>query len=1846
MRIIFALFLALVCAGPSLAASPSEPSYRVLSGRAEFPWSEGLSIYLNTDENLCKEKYGQKWRQKCFSSPGRPGEAAKGITMTPKAAGRWQWTDSNVLRFIPSDGQSLHAGTVYKIDLSGLYLPPSVKLPQKEISVKTLPLAVSLNNLEFFINPAPDADHRLACAVEFSYPILANPEIKLISPQGLSFGEPEMVWNGERDKLNISWPIRKLPDAASQCSVLFPGMGQIYIDDSIIKYFPPLKDKNGSVFNKNIPGGNELFFIRSASLESRPDAGLNSHYILSLDASLDTRPEDLLKSLLIYELPQFNSDEGREPFNWRLAPSISPEILKKSRKLEAEPTKKGNYPESRLELRVPAEQGRYIICALPDGFKSASGQALAKPWLNISRAEPIAPEVGFLQPGNVLSLQGGGKLELYGREIDEIEWEVQLVRDPFLALLASSSWNPFEAPFGYLDGQPFSFTSSQQGKIIPGRASQGKVQFASLDLGSIMPELARKAGNEGPGGLALVTLKGKRRGKEEVSASRLALLSEIGLIVKRRADGGLHIFALNLADNKPEANLDAKVLGANGFPVAFGKTDDEGQLLIPSLSGLKNESAPTAIVAGASGKGFAWLPLNDSSRELNYSNFNISGSHIGADDLNVFIFSQRDVYRPGEEMRFGCLARKGNFDLLPPDLPLYAEIMDPRGALAWSGAVNLESPGLSDLSWTIPGEAATGRYIFNIRTAKNGPILRSKVCRVEEFQPETLRLRISPPLAAGWLHIKDKESGPEVSFALQNLYGSPAAGHKVKAELELAPAQFRFKGYEDYIFTDAVPGAVSRLSRRLPELATDKEGQARAKLPLDLLGQSSALATVSAEGFTAGGGRAVVAQSSFLTSPMPYIIGYRPQGDVTDFKYIHTGAKAGARFLALNPELEKIDLKDLNFSLSRARMVSSLLSDGNGGYKYDDSPVEELIRQWRQDCGKSGLSLDLDTSEPGDYVLRIKDKNGLPLSSVAYSVIGESLEAPASNLQVSKIRMRLNKNSVELGENVELALSLPYDGSGLISLEREGVEAWQWFEAKAGESVHNFRIPENFEGKGWIVVNFIRGQDSPRIYVSPLSYVVEGVEVNPARRDMGLKIVANDKIEPGKNLKIHLSARENGKAILFAVDEGVLRLTGYAAPDPIKALLGDRALDVATIQALDLLMPVKGLEKRLSAFGGGMDGAAFSSRFQNPFKRKNEAPVAAWFSNINVGPQGADIVLPIPEYYNGQIRIMAVGVSERAAGSAIAQTIAAAPFLMSPQMPMHVSPGDTFRGRLLLANNGESDEIRNISIEDSGAFKIIRTDPPKVSLERGGEALWDFELTASDSLGESRITFMARDGEKTNRRDYSVSIRPASGLITSVQAGGLDQGGALPPSREVYPEQSSSVATISTLPLALAQGMGQYLRDYPFGCTEQLVSRSFGALLLKPWLNESKDEKTLSACLDVLRSRMTGQGLALWPNGEGSLALTSYAADFLLVLRSKTSINVEDLLDALCESLAENCALNESSMEAARASAYAIWVLTREGRVTAQLLEQLLQSLRERQISGWQNDLTALLIAASQKEMRMKNILRVDEIRYNPAGFFDEFSQYAMHMTLLSAYFPEALDELRKREFFEECSAKINNGNFATFSAAQAIRAIATLGKGDMLKILGASLRCPDRKEESFTWAGGSAFSVMTDFCPQYEILGDPQGLFWQISVTGYDRAARMEAESNGIIMEKEYMDLDGNPVGKASLGQEILVRLRARSESGPLKDCVIADILPGGLEPVFEAKASQGQNDNIKYIDRREDRMLVFADIDVNPVEFVYRARAIAAGSFAIPPARAEAMYNRYISGQSASGALKIDDE
>ncbi len=1880
---IAGLFWAFLLCAVGAQAAQSSQTFRKITVSTPSSYNDPVVLEFELDDQACKKAYGDNWEQRCAAVPGLPDEPGRDIALEPMIAGSWWWVSPYRLAFSPDKSWPVEQN--FTVRLGERTIRPGTRLTTPPtVSFTTLPDAARVTSSTLWIDPSPEGRHGVSFVASFLYPqpegvsrafdlrVEALPGDQKDVPAGRTakLGLMRLVWNQERTEASVNAPVTGLGDIDSSVSLRLKG-------------YPLMRMRNGgvSVFRDRTPEGrllvaakNSLLTFDKPRIQVVTNADLQKERQLTIVSNALLGPDVLVKHLKAVQLPRVRDAGAPEPYAWDEAPVITDADLARGTPLTLQPCDASGAPSSVLSFRLPdfdISKGRYVHVSLPAGLQAPSGIALGKDYAAVVTAPSFDRDLRFMQPGSILALGSNGRLGLQASGLEAIRWHIAQVMPEYISQMSANAYS-FAVPRLPLDA----YGTRTSGRIALQRGKPGSPQFATLDLKPLL---------ENGKGIFSVELEGlytREDGKEEqaVSVSRFVLATDLGLMAKKGADGRRSIFVCSLSESTPLSRVRLEVLGANGLPVLTTQSSVEGRADLPSLEGLRREKAPTVIVARR-GADFAFLPLNDDSLARNSGGYGLAGRSSGL-PAQAHVFSQRGMYRPGETLHFAAIARNADFTPLTPDLPLVGVLVTPGGR-ELRQPVKVDAFGMLSCSWPVPEAAATGDYTFNLCVADGSDtsravILGSTTVSVEEFQPDILSIKTDmtgddgTPLGEtrGWI----KAEKLNAVVQLSNLFGMPAQNRRVKAGVSAEAYRPRFPGFADY--TIHVPESALPCERRaLPELSTDDRGSARLHLDLarlipDAWGRRLSTLVLDVEGFEPGGGRSVRDVVSFAVSPLDYVLASKASARLS---FIPRGRVASLEFLALDNTLQRVDPGELTFIVSEPRTVVNLVSDSQGAYRYEQVPANrELSRQSLRfsatDAGPA-LTWPLPTQTPGDRLLDVRDADGNLLASIPFTVAGQAL-ARDNQLVNGILRARLDKTDYAPGETIRIALTTPFDGLGLLTLERDAVLSHVWFRAPAGESVQQIDIPKDFEGRGYVNISFIRSLKSPDIHMQPHVRHVEPLTVNIARRDLALKLEAPDQVQPGETVTVRVSAKDKGRAVVFAVDEGVLQLSRFETPSPLDVLLRQRQLEVQTMQAFDLLMPdQRHIQGLLSAFGGG-DFDLGQAPYLNPFKRKGEPPIATWSELVDVSPEGTDVSFTVPDYFSGTVRIMAVGSGLESVGSAWRETRVHGPLVLTPQFPLMVAPGDEFEVSFGIANTMEQDTgLITLTVDPGDRLEVIGQAPDKLFLEPGAEAVLPLRLRARDNPGNARFTLTAEMGDQRAVRSANLSVRPAAPRMSRLEGGFTRSELAVPMDRSLYPFDAAVEFSASGLPLPMIRGLIRYLDAYPYGCTEQVLSAAFpyALLLQKPELlrkagEDSKalrerTEAILRACVDTLRSRyLEDEGLPLWNGYEADTLITAYAADFLLTLRQAGYGLAADLERGLIQSLRSRLNTQIASPEDARAQAYAIWVLSRFGDVTTRQLTRLIDYVRS-DMPEWNQDITAPLMAAAFAMLRLDGQATEALDAYTPGALpddgqwslFDPLARDALYLTVLAGHFPDRLSALSadaRQALLDKLVDGVRTGSYTTFAAAQGIRALLALSDASPLEDI--RLACDDGAAVTPLDLGPSLVAVEAPACTAFRVSvpeGHP-GVYWQLFSDGFDRRPSQDAASSGLEVGRELLDDNGEPVESVELGDEVTVRLTLRGYGKPINNVAVVSLLPGGFELTeTSADVPRAQADPLvpDSVDRREDRVIVFGVVTPREQQYSYRIRAVNKGRYALPPVYAEAMYDQSLRTRSVGGTVEV---
>ena len=1132
---------------------------------------------------------------------------------------------------------------------------------------------------------------------------------------------------------------------------------------------------------------------------------------------------------------------------------------------------------------------------------------------------------------------------------------------------------------------------------------------------------------------------------------------------------------------------------------------------------------------------------------------------------------------------------------------------------------------------------------------------------------------------------------------MQNLFGTPATNRRVEATLTLQPAYPAFRSYPDHRFYDPLR-AKEGYSDKLAEGTTDNEGNALFELGLDRYARATYRLHFLARAFEPEGGRSVAADTAMLVSELPYLVGFKPDGELG---YVSRGTVRSVNLIAIDSKAKKIAVKDLKLELMERRFVSVLLKQPNGTYKYESRPKEIAIKESLLSIPAGGLNMPLEASAPGNFFYRIRNADGVEQNRIEYSVPGAG-NVTRSLDRNAELQLTLKSKDVTAGEDIEVSIRAPYAGAGLITIERDKVYAHQWFKAGTQASVQKIKLPADFEGNGYVTVQFIRDPGSDEIFMSPLSYGTVPFSVNLARRTNKLAFTAPAKVKPGEVLKIKLSAAQPTRAVVFAVDEGILQVARYKEADPLAHFFQKRSLDVRTSQILDLILPEFKKLMQAAAPGGDAEGAL--GKNLNPFKRKRDKPAVYWSGIVDVNGE-QEFSYTVPETFNGTLRLMAVTVSETTIGTLSSKVIAQGDFVLSPNAPLAVAPGDEFEVSVGVANNvagsGKDAQVA-VSMKTSAHLEVVGSETQTLKIGEKQESAAIYKLKAKTGaavkLGSATMTFSATlngQPEKFAKLGTDVSVRPAGPFYTQVTVGSFTGSQEVPVKRDVFAEYRKAEAAVSPLPLVIANGLMAYLDSFPHLCTEQIISRAFPAVVLgqRPEFGQmsgntkqkdsaARAQQAFASAVGVLRSRQNAEGgFGLWTASvEADEYASVYALHMLIEARERGYTVPPDIVSKGNTFLEQLAASPAKDIHDVRTRVYAAYLLTRQGTVTSTYLAALRETLDKKypptNTTSWQKDSIAVFLAASYKLMKdekqaaklMDEPLAQLQKRgeaYRYERYYDPTIRDAQTLYIASKHFP---DRARKLDFTTLGSMvkSIQDGRFNTHSAAYVVLALdayATQIEATMAGKLSIAEIGKDGKSTALTLPQNLIPRVT--FSPNAAKLkfANESNLttYFAVAESGFDKVPPMTELKAGMEITRDYVDAEGKPVTSVKVGQELTVRLKFRTIGRDLvPNVALVDLLPGGFEPVlnpidapnvqparkgaFVNRLGNVGGWNVEYADVREERVVLYGTVNANVSEYRYRIRATNVGTFIVPPAYGESMYERDVQARSLPGKIVVE--
>ncbi|HSM93178.1 MAG TPA: MG2 domain-containing protein [Anaeromyxobacteraceae bacterium] len=1087
--------------------------------------------------------------------------------------------------------------------------------------------------------------------------------------------------------------------------------------------------------------------------------------------------------------------------------------------------------------RAPAWQGELTTADLPSEYDlgTAEGPAL-----------------------HLLEAEGDGALPLRSSNVDLLDVRLWKLTAPQLAALLVGDRSVLPP------GEPTAVES------FATRAGKNVVKTQPLSVRRLL----------GGSGTGLFLLRARSPSEGERDARRvLGQLTNLAVHAKLGTTSGM-VWVTRVSDGAPVEGAEVALHDAAGGVTWRGTTGKDGIVQAAGLGAFatpsgspKDRSQWRQRVVSASKDGDTGLAVASWSGGLWPGAFGLQTDSTGGAPAELgLLTAERGIYRPGEKVHLkGIVRYRAMGAIRTPRLGTLVrlKILDAKDGVALEREIPLSRFGTFSAELDVAADAPLGTWRATA-TASIGEdaIHVAGDFRVEAYRAPQFRVDVAAPathLAAG--------DPVQAQVMARYLFGAalgeaPVKWSVVRKTLDFRPPRndgFSF-GVQTWWWDDGEPepsGDVFASGRGTTDaLGAFSVAAGKAEASADRTWEYDVEAEVEDLSRQSVADRAqLIVHPAALYAGLRRAVGFAQAGRPMELEVVAVTPTGERREAKVAVEVRRREWKWIKKKVAGERWLTVC------------EPVEELVGRCTAAPGAASASCSVTPDKPGFHVIdaRVADDRGrTQVTRTGAYVIGDGWVGWQRD-DTDRIDLVPDKATYDVGETARILVKSPFPAAdALLSVEREGVMSARHVKLAGAATVLEVPIgadavPNVFVGlvaaRGRVAGQPPTATDDPGRPAVKTGYVELKVERRAKRLSVQVSPAASE-YRPRDTVKVDLLVKDAaGRGVpaevtVWAVDEAVLRLTGYKVPDVVDAIHPPRGLAVrAGEPLLGLVLRKLFSEKGASAGGGGggLEGAAMRSRFKT-------TPLFA--PAVVADAQGrAHVEFQLPDNLTG-FRIMAMAVTQgELAGSGQANITVARPLIALPALPRAARVGDRFEAGVVVHSPGAKVGAVDVTAEAQG-LKLEGAASRHVAL--GGKPREVRFRFVAERAGEAVLRFRVKGGSEQDGVEQRLPVTlPVSFEATALQgetAGAATEKLILP--KGVRTDVGGVEVTLASTALGgFAEGMTQ-LVDYPYGCLEQLASRlvpfvalrelaSLGITGRADWLLPSADRAPRSAVVDA-----------------------------------------------------------------------------------------------------------------------------------------------------------------------------------------------------------------------------------------------------------------------------------------------------------------------------------------------------------------------------------------------------------
>ena len=906
-------------------------------------------------------------------------------------------------------------------------------------------------------------------------------------------------------------------------------------------------------------------------------------------------------------------------------------------------------------------------------------------------------------------------------------------------------------------------------------------------------------------------------------------------------------------------------LSAEPKVLSEGQTNADGMVLLPGTERVdpqletfrhwSDDQAQRLVVRIDTEAAMALLPLDPSRFRIwtyRVSNWEVSEQEQKIyGHMHAWGTTAQGIYRTGDTIQYKIYVRdQDNARFIPPPRNGYSlEIIDPQGKTVHAATdLSLSKFGAYHGSFAVPQTAAVGWYSFTLRANFTEQSWQPLRVLVSDFTPASFRVTNT---------LNGDRFRPEARIEIETRArlhsGGPYTDALTRVTALLKPKPFTS---DHALAKDFIFGSGGRPNQRSQQIF-QRRGYVNDRgnlLSAFSIPPSSvlygALVVESAVQDDRGKFIATTARAAYVG--VDRFVGLKN----TAWLY-QEDEPAAVQLLVVDEQGTPVAGTSVTVSIERQVTKAARVKGAGNAY------LTHFVEEWQKAAtcsavsGVEPLACTFIPEEPGSYRISaaIQDTKGKEHSTQIFAwVAGKGRVLWSRKKDDNSLQIIPEAAHYQIDDTARYLIKNPFPGAtALVTVERYGVLK-HWVQTLEGSTpVIEFPIEPDFLPGFYLSVLVVSPRvDTPtgigQVDLGKPAFRMGYVQVlvkDPYKEVLVDVVVEQDNYKPRDRVNVSLQAqlrrpakKEPIELAITVLDEAVFDLLA-AGKNTFDPYAGFYRLDGLDLKNFNLLLRLVGRQKfeKKGADPGGDGGPGRSLRSLFKF-------VSYWNPSLIVDETGqADFSFDAPDNLTGwRVLVMAVTPTDRM-GLGEGTFSVNRPTEVRPVMPNQVRAGDHFAAGFSVMNR--TDQPREITVKIKAAgdvdadktqaahIETVRLAPYKrttVWMEVYTSSVHTASVQAEGGTSQGAVNFTVTAGDDFDQDGlvYQLPVYQRRSFETAAAYGSTTQAqvqAAIEFPKNMHTDVGALSVTAAPTVIGNVEGAFSYMRDYPYVCWEQVLSK-------------------------------------------------------------------------------------------------------------------------------------------------------------------------------------------------------------------------------------------------------------------------------------------------------------------------------------------------------------------------------------------------------------------------------------